>query len=118
MLLHARAGEVLERLYQASTDDHASQLAYLFSLAGDSRAIRAKTLRYRLVAGQRDLTQSAYADALEQFERAAQLLDADISLGSPLDRIVAARGRALAEANLAREDDSGGTASEALALTK
>jgi predicted ATPase len=103
MLLHARAGEVLENLYGGSTEDHASRLAYHFSLAGDSQAVRARTLRYSLLAGHRALTQSAYAEALEQFERATQLLDADASLGSPIDRIVAARGRGVAEANLACE---------------
>jgi DNA-binding SARP family transcriptional activator len=103
MLLHARVGEVLERRFGDTPADHASELAYHFSLAGDSRTMRARTLRYSLLAGQRALTRSSYAEAHEQFERAAHVLDADISLGSPLDRIAATRGRGLAEANLARE---------------
>jgi DNA-binding SARP family transcriptional activator len=101
-LLHARAGEVLERLRSESANVEPSQLAYHFSLAGDSRDVRAKTLRYSLAAGRRALALASYAEAVVQFERATQLVEADPGLASPTLRLDAARGRGVIAAHLTR----------------
>jgi tetratricopeptide (TPR) repeat protein len=116
-LLHARAGDVLERLYGGSAGDHASELAHHFSLAGESREMRAKSLRYSLAAGRRATALSSHAEALEQFERATRLIDADTSLADADQRVKALSGRGLAESSLSRHQESVGSFRQALTLT-
>jgi DNA-binding SARP family transcriptional activator/predicted ATPase len=105
-LLHAWAGEVLERRYGDLADDHAGQLAYHFSVAGESRAVRVKALRYSLSAGRRAIALASNVEALEHFERATQLIEADTDLVEADERASALSGRGLAESNLARYQDS------------
>jgi DNA-binding SARP family transcriptional activator len=106
MLLHAQAGEQLERSYADRAHDHAAQLAYHFSLAGDSEGVRAKALTYSLTAGQRATALSAYAEALMQFNRASDLLGRVTGQGRTEDRISALTGRGMAESHLAHYEDS------------
>jgi DNA-binding SARP family transcriptional activator len=117
-LLHAWAGDVLERAHADVVDDHASQLAYHFSLAGESRAVRIKALRYSLAAGRRAIALASYAEALEHFERATRLIDADTDLADVDERARALCGRGLAEANMARYHDSVGSFRAALAMMR
>jgi DNA-binding SARP family transcriptional activator len=48
MLLHARAGQLLERLHGPRADDHAAELALHFRLAGQSPGVRGRALHYCL----------------------------------------------------------------------
>jgi DNA-binding SARP family transcriptional activator len=50
MLLHARAGQVLEQLRGPTADAYADELAHHFALAGQSTFIRAKALHYQTLA--------------------------------------------------------------------
>jgi tetratricopeptide (TPR) repeat protein len=117
MLLHARAGELLERLYGARAEDHAAELAYHFALAGESSELRAKALRYSLVAGRRAAGLSSYPEALTHFNRASDIIEADSSLASSDLRFDTLSGRGRAEANLARYPESVATLRQALELS-
>ncbi len=106
MLLHARAGETLERLAGENVSTVVTELAYHFGLAGRAPRVRARTLRYSLHAGDRAAGLSAYREALGHFVTACELID---ELGSSADRTTqldALRGRARAERELARWPES------------
>src|SRR5712692_7014319 len=64
MLLHARAGDLLERFRGDRADDYASELAHHFALAGESAGTRSKALHYSLAAGQRAAALSSHPEAL------------------------------------------------------
>jgi DNA-binding SARP family transcriptional activator len=106
MLLHGRAGAAVERLLGEHADDHAAELAYHYSLAGQDREIRLKALNYSMQAGRQAAALSSYSQALVQYVRACELLDADPSSGDSGLRLQALDGRGWAEIGLARWPES------------
>jgi DNA-binding SARP family transcriptional activator len=75
MLLHARAGQALERLAGPRADERAAELAHHFVHGGDSQPVRGKALHYSLLAGRRAAALSSHQEALEHFSRATALLE-------------------------------------------
>jgi DNA-binding SARP family transcriptional activator len=71
-LLHARAGDVLEELYDSS--QRPGELAYHYLLAGTSSELRAKALHYSLEAGRQAAKLFSHREALQHFDNAAELL--------------------------------------------
>jgi DNA-binding SARP family transcriptional activator len=106
MLLHGRAGAAVEQLLGERAGDHAAELAYHFSLAGRDRGIRLKALNYSMQAGRQAAALSSYSQALVQFVRACELLDADPSIGESGLRLQALDGRGWAELGLAHWPES------------
>jgi class 3 adenylate cyclase/tetratricopeptide (TPR) repeat protein len=90
MRLHARVGDVLERLAGPKADEQAAELARHFALGGRSPSIREKALRYSLVAGRRANGLSAYREALRHFTQACELVAEagdDVDLAVRLDAL-------------------------------
>ena len=71
--MHARVGDVLERLRGSSSDPPYAELAHHFYLAAAGEAERAVT--YLTHAGEQSMARIAYAEAVEQFRRAVDVLD-------------------------------------------
>ncbi len=65
--LHRQIGETMERLWGATGDSHAAELAYHF----DQAAVWDKSLRYSRLAGEQAQRLHAPREALAQFSRAA-----------------------------------------------
>jgi DNA-binding SARP family transcriptional activator len=106
MLLHARAGETLERLAGQNVSTVVTELAYHFGLAGRAPRVRTRTLRYSLEAGHRAAGLSSYREALGHFVTACDLID-ELGDGADLTtQLAALRGRARAERELARWPES------------
>jgi DNA-binding SARP family transcriptional activator/Tfp pilus assembly protein PilF len=102
MLLHRRAGAAMERLLGEHADDRAAELAYHFSLAGQDREIRLKALNYSMQAGRQAAALSSYPQAVAEFSRACDYLDADPHLGESAIRVQALEGKGWAQSGLAR----------------
>ncbi len=102
MLLHARAGETLERLAGARAADQAAELAHHFTLAGQAAPVRVKALRYSLEAGRRAATLSSHREALDHFAQASDLIEHAGEPAAPAVRLDALEGRGRAEQALAR----------------
>jgi DNA-binding SARP family transcriptional activator/Tfp pilus assembly protein PilF len=117
MLLHARAGELLERRGGPRAADHAAQLAHHFTFAGHSAPVRAKALRYSLEAGRTAAALSSYREALVHFGRACQVVERGDDLAEPAQRVEALAGRGRAERELARWPESMTSFREVLALS-
>jgi len=117
MLLHGRAGDLLERLHGQQAHDYAGELAHHFGLAGASRIWRARALFYSMHAGRRAAQLSSHAEALTHFAKACDLIDADEGLGDPSTRLQALEGRGQAEADLAMWSQSQLTFRQALNLS-
>ncbi|MBV9359444.1 MAG: AAA family ATPase [Chloroflexi bacterium] len=101
MLLHARAGETLERLAGRNVSSVVTELAYHFGLAGRAPGVRTRTLRYSLEAGHRAAGLSSYREALGHFVTACDLIG-ELGDGTELaTQLEALRGRARAERELA-----------------
>ena len=101
MMLHARAGEALERWAGARADERAAELAYHFSHGGHSTAIRQKSLHYSLEAGRRADALSAHREALAHFAQVCALIERDSTLATPNILLDALDGRGESERNLA-----------------
>jgi DNA-binding SARP family transcriptional activator/tetratricopeptide (TPR) repeat protein len=102
MLLHARAGEILEHLARDQALAHAPELARHFSLAGQSVAVRAKALAYSLEAGRRAAALFSHREALHHFTQASQLIETSADQETAEARLAALEGRGHAERELAQ----------------
>jgi tetratricopeptide (TPR) repeat protein len=97
MLLHGRAGDVLERLAGDNAMHMAPELAYHFSRAGQTAPIRRKALNYSLRAGRAAAALASHREALQHFDIACSLME-DPALGADTDmRVAALEGRGLAQ---------------------
>lgn len=97
MLLHGRAGDVLERLAGDSAMDMAAELAYHFSRAGQTAPIRRKALNYSLRAGRAAAALASHREALQHFDVACSLME-DPALGADTEmRVAGLEGRGLAQ---------------------
>jgi tetratricopeptide (TPR) repeat protein len=117
MLLHAQAGQLIERLRGDQADDYAAELAHHFSLAGESEQNRAKALYYSIRAGKRAAALSSYAESLAHFVRAVELIEhdgLDVDIETHLDALT---GRGGAESQMAKYAASVASFRKVLALT-
>ena len=100
MLLHARAGQAIERLAAVRNVDRSAELAHHFCLGGSDPVIRAKALRYSMHAGTNAESLSAHRDALTHFTNALAIIeDQDFAVEEAV-RLAALHGRGQAERNL------------------
>jgi DNA-binding SARP family transcriptional activator/tetratricopeptide (TPR) repeat protein len=97
MLLHGRAGEVLERRAENTAFNLAAELAYHFGLAGFAAPIQSKAIQYSLRAGQQAAALAANREALRHFQLACTLIERGARDVDVAKRIVALEGRGLAE---------------------
>ena len=100
MLLHTRAGEVLERLGGSKRADSVMELARHFVLAGRAPALREKALRYSLEAGHRADAASTNREALVHFTNVVEILETLDSPVNPSSYVEGLEGRARAERRL------------------
>ncbi len=68
---HLKIAESMEKHYLKSPESHAEALASHYSEAGDKE----RTLRYSIMAGDRNMSVHAYAPAIQDFKRASDLMD-------------------------------------------
>src|SRR5262249_51678144 len=68
--LHEHTAQAIEALYQATVDDHYSELAHHYSRSGNTP----KAMEYLYLAGQQAVQRSAHAEALSHFTTALELL--------------------------------------------
>jgi len=78
--LHLRVAEALEQLYAGTLEQHAADLAYHFYQAGGDPE---KIIEYSVLAAERATVQTAYEEAVEQYQRALQVLE----LEQPVDEL-------------------------------
>ncbi len=97
MLLHGRAGEVLERLAGASALNMAAELAFHFARAGHTVPIKRKALTYSLRAGRQAAALASHREALLHFQTACTLVADPALEADPETRLAALEGRGLAE---------------------
>ena len=97
MLLHGRAGEVLERRAGDNAPNIAAELAYHFGLDGLAPPILMKALQYSLRAGRQAAALASNREALRHFEFACALIDQGGLSVDAATRLVALEGRGLAE---------------------
>jgi len=69
---HLRVAEVIERLCGDAPEQHAADLAYHFYQAGGDTD---KIIEYAVLAAERATAQTAYEEAVEQYQRALQTLE-------------------------------------------
>jgi tetratricopeptide (TPR) repeat protein len=70
--LHVRVAEAMEQLYAGMLEDHAADLAYHFYQAGGDTE---KIISYSVMAAKRASAQTAYEEAVDQYQRALQALE-------------------------------------------
>jgi tetratricopeptide (TPR) repeat protein len=116
MLLHARAGDLLERFRGDHASDYAAELAHHFTLAGESAPVRAKAMHYSLHAGKRAAELSSFPESLVHFNRAWEIIERDTDASRDV-RIEGLSGRGWAEANMAKYAESVASCRQALALS-
>jgi tetratricopeptide (TPR) repeat protein len=97
MLLHGRAGEVLEVLAGDNSNAISAELAYHFSRAGQTAPIRLKALHYSLRAGRQAAALASHREALQHFEVAATLVSDPALKVDNETRLAALEGRGAAE---------------------
>jgi predicted ATPase/DNA-binding SARP family transcriptional activator len=97
MLLHGRAGDILERRVGREVGGRAAELAHHFGLAG--RTLRPKALHYSMEAGRAAARLSFDFDARRHFDQACHFL-AESEVDDSLIRLEALEGRGLAERHL------------------
>ncbi|MBV9596694.1 MAG: tetratricopeptide repeat protein [Chloroflexi bacterium] len=117
MLLHARAGELLEQFYSARADDFSAELAHHFVLGGEAAPIRMKALHYSLEAGRRAGALSSNREALQHFSNVLRVIDAAPMDARMLARVEALEGRGYAERGLGLLPAAVATLREVLRLT-
>ena len=71
---HYRVAQSIERIYAASLEDRAAELAHHLTVAGPAGE-PAKAVHYLCIAGKRALKAGDYADAIRQFERALGFME-------------------------------------------
>jgi tetratricopeptide (TPR) repeat protein len=69
---HLRVAETLEKLYADAKEQHAADLAHHFYQAGSDAE---KIIEYSIMGAERATTQTAYEEAVAQYERALQALE-------------------------------------------
>ncbi len=69
-LLHERTGAAIETLYAASIDDHLSELAHHYARSANA----AKAISYSVMAAERAMRRSEYAEGITHFNTALQLI--------------------------------------------
>jgi class 3 adenylate cyclase/tetratricopeptide (TPR) repeat protein len=70
--LHLRVAEAIAQIYEDNLQEHAADLAYHFYQGdGDSE----KIIEYAVLAAERATAQTAYEEAVAQYERAIQILE-------------------------------------------
>jgi len=74
--MHLRVAEAMERLYGATADEHAADLAHHLFQAG-AAADAKKTARYLTLAADQSMASAAGEDALRLYEDSMQILPAD-----------------------------------------
>jgi len=77
--LHQRVADAMERLYAGTLEAHAADLAYHFYQAGGDTE---KIIQYAVLAAERATAQTAYEEAVDQYQRALQTLE----LQQPVDK--------------------------------
>jgi tetratricopeptide (TPR) repeat protein len=77
--LHLRTAEAMEQLFVDNLDPHAADLAYHFYQAGGDTE---KTIEYAVIAGKRATAQTAFEEAVEQYQRALQALEQETPIDS------------------------------------
>jgi DNA-binding SARP family transcriptional activator len=117
MLMHLRAAELLEQRYGSRADDHVAELAYHFTLAGESVPIQRKALQYSMQAGRRAAELSSYPESHTHFSRAWDIIERNADLANPSTRLEALEGRGWAEKELAHWTDTASTFVQALDLS-
>ncbi|MGE3267421.1 MAG: tetratricopeptide repeat protein [Chloroflexota bacterium] len=115
--LHARAGEIIERLAGERADDRAAELAYHFALAASVAPTAQKALRFSLDAGRRAAALSAHREALRHFTRACDVLDLHGSSDDAALRLDVLQGRGTAEQDLGLWQSAIQTFRQVLSLT-
>jgi tetratricopeptide (TPR) repeat protein/predicted Ser/Thr protein kinase len=70
--LHLRVAEAMERIYATAPDRYAADIAHHFYQAGGDAD---KIIKYAVIAGTRATAQTAYEKAVEQYQRAVQVLE-------------------------------------------
>jgi DNA-binding SARP family transcriptional activator/tetratricopeptide (TPR) repeat protein len=115
MLLHGRAGEVLEQRIGPEVGGRAAELAHHFALAGHAQ--RDKALTYSLEAGRAAARLSFYFDARQQFARACDLLTAESGVEDSRSMLEALEGRGQAERRLGMWSTCEATFKELLSLS-
>ncbi|MGH7470476.1 MAG: ATP-binding protein, partial [Longimicrobiales bacterium] len=92
--LHSRIAEALEHAYGAEAEAHADELAFHYSRS-HSRTLRAKALKYLIVAGRKALSRHANSEAAAYLDSAlSRLDDSDLTLRSTLtEELARARQR-------------------------
>jgi predicted ATPase len=70
--LHGHVGHAIETIYTASLDDHLAELAHHFSRSGN----QVKAVEYLHLAGTQAMARGALPQAIGDFERALELLEA------------------------------------------
>jgi tetratricopeptide (TPR) repeat protein len=78
--LHLRVAEAVEQLYAEALKDHAADLAYHFYQAGGDTE---KIIGYSVMAAERATAQTAYEEAVSQYERALRLFEQQ----QPIDEV-------------------------------
>jgi tetratricopeptide (TPR) repeat protein len=77
---HLRVAETIERLHAGAMVEHAADLAYHFYQGGGDTE---KIISYSVMAAERATAQTAYEEAVEQYQRAVQALQ----LQQPVDEL-------------------------------
>jgi tetratricopeptide (TPR) repeat protein len=70
--LHLHVAEAMEQIYAAALEEHAADLTHHFYQAGGDTE---KIIRYAVLAAERATAQTAYEEAVEQYQRALQALE-------------------------------------------
>lgn len=117
MLLHARAGEMLERASDEDVPERAARLAHHFTLASPSPSNRSKAFRYSLQAGRAAAAVGSYREAMTHFAAACELMDQSGVSADPAEQLEALEGRGRAQRELALWQESIGTYRKVLAHT-
>jgi DNA-binding SARP family transcriptional activator len=116
MRLHARAGEVLERVCAAADPHLSSQLAHHFVSGGRSATVRTKALKYGLEAGRAAAALSSYREALAEYSQLTVLIDSEFEVEGQT-RLAVLEGRGRAERELAMWHACIATFRQVVALT-
>ena len=72
--MHARVGEVLEQLSVSRPDPPYAEMAHHFNLAASAGEAE-RAVKYLRLAGEQLMARLAYSEAVDQFKRAAELIE-------------------------------------------
>jgi DNA-binding SARP family transcriptional activator len=100
MLLHGRAGEVLERQAGAAAMSIAAELAFHFTRAGQTAAVRARAFNYSLRAGQAAAALESHREAFQHFETVCEMAASGTVEVDDATRLAMFQGRGTAEGGM------------------